>query len=183
MIEIVIKNFGSENTQNRINLEIKKADLYEIDVDKENRNILFLTIASLCDRYQGDILLNNLSIKSEKIVKRYLQKHTLIISDNNFLFSDLTVRENISIISKLWSTADLSEMVLEVFNFQDIAYLKAKDITEQQSRMLSLSRIVSCPSHFWLINKEVLPEEKKDKEIIDNAMNIRIKQNGAIVIL
>jgi ABC-type transport system involved in cytochrome c biogenesis ATPase subunit len=61
---------------------------------------------------------------------------------------------------------------------------KAKYINEQQKAMLNLTKLTACPSYMWFIDKKLLKDlSEENLYIINNIINIRIKQGGICMIL
>lgn len=161
-----------------------KAEVIEKKIDSKNLLRLFNILALQKDiDFVGDIYLNNLSFKKEKLVRNYLQKHSLFL-DDFFIQKELSVVENIKLFSSLWNKSKLEDSVLSAFFLENVRNEKAKNLTLQQEMMLNLSKLVACPSYMWFINNKLLKNLDKDNMyIIRNIMNIRIKQGGICLIL
>jgi ABC-type transport system involved in cytochrome c biogenesis ATPase subunit len=190
MLQLEFRNFQSKNEpQEQINLLINKAQKYDLSPSTFNKNDIILACSSLNENYNGQILLNNQNIKHCKYAKQYLQKHTLFIADNQCHFPNLTVKQNVQIFSFYWSKKDISESAICGIGLQNLANEKAKNLNDEQKTMLSLSRLLACPSHFWVINKTALYTQNnqelsdENQKILNNIFDIRTKQNGAILIL
>jgi ABC-type transport system involved in cytochrome c biogenesis ATPase subunit len=190
MLQLEFVNFQSKNeTQEQINLLINKAQKYSLPSSTFNQNDIMLACSGLNENYNGQILLNNQNIKHCKYAKHYLQKHTLFITDNACYLPTLTVKQNVQIFSYYWNKRDISESAICGIGLQEVVNEKAQNLTEEQKTLLSLSRLLACPSHMWIIKKEALYTKnqeqlsEKSQQILDNIFTIRTKQNGAILVL
>lgn len=167
----------------------KQAEVVEKNLDNLSLKSLIKIISSDLNCYQksnffdGDIYLNNISFKNDVLVQQYIQKHSLFLFDF-FVQEELTVAENINLFSSLWRQKELEKITLSAFFLDEIQNQKTKHINQQQKAMLNLTKLTACPAYMWFIDKKLLQHlSEENLYIINNIINIRIKQGGICLIL
>ena len=129
-----------------------------------------------------DIFVNGFSIKDDVMVAKYLQQNCLILNKNMFLDNNLTVYDNIKIISLMYCGYNLADACLSSFMIKDLANMKAGLLTNEDRNMVILSYTVCCPAIIWIIDSSLIQEISKNKlEIVENAIKIRLKHGGSIL--
>ena len=129
-----------------------------------------------------DIVVNGFSVKNDKMVTKYLQQNCLILSKNAFLDTNLSVYDNIKIVSVMYSGYNLADAFLSSFNIKELADKKVSELTNEERKIVILSYTVCCPAIIWLIDDVLFKNLSNDKlEIIENAIKIRLKHGGAVL--
>ena len=170
-------------------LHIHEAGKYEIELNnKISKSLFYQILSGLNNKYvkkmDEDILLNGISIKKDKIVSKFIQKNAVFLKKNTFLYEDLTLRKNLKIISLMYKGFDLSNATIHSFMFQDIADKKVQELTQKEKQLAILSYVVCCPALIWVIDNELLENlDEKQQFLFENAVKIRIKQGGIILVL
>lgn len=130
-----------------------------------------------------DIFLNDFSVKNDYFAKRFLQQNTLILDQNMLLIDNLTVKENLKIVSLMFLGYDLSNACLSSFLIKDIKDKKVSNLTINQKKMLILSYTICYSLIIWFIDCKLLDRLSKDElSIFDNAVKIRVKHGGIVLI-
>ena len=132
-----------------------------------------------------------MNIRDNKDVRRYLQKHALLISSKSCLYEKFTISEYVKVVSTLWSNNNLTKAVITGFNLEDLQHKYIYELDVEIKRVLLLSRLLTCPSHLWIIDNDIFINSftkvsylsNENAEIINNIFDIRIKQGGAILLL
>lgn len=133
---------------------------------------------------EQDIILNGFSIKKDRAIMRYLQQNSLILDKNMFLDESLTVKENIKIVSLMFAGYDLSEACLSAFSIKTIANRAVGTLQKSLRQMVILSYLVCCPSIIWIIDNELLTGlSKNELEFFENAVKIRVKHGGVVIVV
>ena len=66
---------------------------------------------------------------------------------------------------------------------KEIENRKIKFLTQNQQKMVYLASTIACPSIIWFIDIRLVENlSNEQKYYVNNAMNIRIKHGGAVVI-
>ena len=100
MLQIEFRNFQSKKeSQDSVNLIVNQAKKYTLITSTFNQNDIMLACSNVINSYNGQVLLNNKDIQHCENSRKYLQKHTLFITDSECYFSNLTVRQNIQFFS------------------------------------------------------------------------------------
>ena len=167
---------------------INKSGRYELKLNNDLNFDEFSFFISSCKRIsvknETDICLNDFSIKNDKMVKKYLQQNCLILSNKSFINDNLSVNENIRIVSLLFTGYDLSNACVSSFGMQNIANNKVKILTDAQKNMMILSYTVCCPSIIWIINKSLLScLFENELGFFENAVKIRVKHGGIVLLI
>jgi hypothetical protein len=123
LLELKINNFFETN------VVINEAKKYEVKLKNGlkfrdlacffsaiNRSKIYKKIYK-----EQDIVLNSFSIKKDRAVMRFLQQNSLILDKNMFLDGSLTVKENIKIVTFMFTGYDLSEACLSSCAIKTIA--------------------------------------------------------------
>ncbi len=131
-----------------------------------------------------NIFLNDFSVKNDYLAKRFLQQNTLILEQNMLLIDNLTVKENLKIVSLMFLGYDLSDACLSSFLIKDIKDKKVCNLTINQKKMLILSYTVCSSLIIWFIDCKLLNGLSKDElSIFENAVKIRVKHGGIVLIV
>ena len=186
LLELKINNFFETN------VVINEAKKYEVKLKNGlkfrdlacffsaiNRSKIYKKIYK-----EQDIVLNSFSIKKDRAVMRFLQQNSLILDKNMFLDGSLTVKENIKIVSFMFTGYDLSEACLSSFSIKTIANKAVGTLQKSLRQMVILSYLVCCPSIIWVIDNELLTGlSKNELEFFENAVKIRIKHGGVVMVV
>ena len=131
-----------------------------------------------------DIILNGYSIKNDRTVKKYLQQNCLIIDENVCLLQRLSTKDNLKLVSILFSGFDLSHACLSAFSLKNIENVEIHNLTQNQKQMIILAYTICCPSIIWIIKNTLLKGLDNDElALFNNTMNIRIKHGGVAIIV
>ena len=173
------------------NLTIREAKKYIVKL-KKNKNLSDLAkiffnidcISYLNKTNNCDVIVNSSSIKTDKNARVYIQQNSLLLTDKTFLDTNLTLRENIKIVSLIYAGYDLSNASIASFSLTDIADKKIKTFTQEQRNMAILSYTIACPAIFWIIDGKILKTiSEANRYIFNNTVNIRTRHGGAILII
>ena len=167
-------------------LIITEAKKYELKMKKglnfDDIASIFSAIKKLSQNDDKDIILNGFSIKNDKIVAKYLQQNCLILGKNAFLDANLSVYDNIKIVSIMYAGYNLADACLSSFNIKELADKKVYELTNEEQKIVILSYTVCCPAIIWLIDNALLEKLSKDKfKIVENAISIRLKHGGVVL--
>ena len=192
------KNINSFQLENQlINIEfngffendliINEAKSYNVKLTKNISFNDFAKILSCVENIKGnyDIKINGLSIKDDKLAKKYIQNNPLILKEDFiFLHQNLSLKDNVKIASLLHCGYDLSNATISSFSMKDFENVKTFYLTKEQKNMAILSYCVSCPSILWVIDNSLLDNlSKQNREIFDNTLKIRLKHGGAVLFI
>lgn len=179
-----VEKFSKYLDNNAFSFFLDNAKVQNVYTTRENIKFFYDVIFGKSNNYYGDIFLQNINIRREKIALSYLQKFTLFITDKIPIFLDWTVEENMSFYSDLWCKENLSAAGLLAMNLIDKKDTLGKDLTLEEKQLLNLSRLIVCPTHLWFLEYNLIANlSDENKKIIDNAIDIRIKNQGAVVML
>ena len=201
MEKVISKNNNSQknneqyNTENTLTMTIsgfsvkpiiiKEAKSYTLKTNSNNsKNVFFNAITGNIIDFNGDIMLDDFSVKKYRFVRKYLKQNCLCLTKNTYLDENLTLRQNLKIVSLLYSVFDLSDASISSFLMKEFADTKIKNLTQQQKNLAILSYTVCCPAIIWVIDEELLVGiDEKQKEIFNNALKIRTKHGGIAIIV
>ena len=65
-----------------------------------NKSALILAISGINKNFSGDIKVDGVSIKNNRYIAKYLQSSSLILTQQTFLHPNLTLQQNLKIISR-----------------------------------------------------------------------------------
>ena len=167
-------------------LQIVKAGKYAVKLKKGlsfNEFALYISGLILPQKNE-DILVNKISLKVSKDVRKYLQQNSLILSKNTFLNQEATLYQYLSSVSLMYSGYNLASAGLSSFLLNDIKNKKISYLTKNEKHLAILTNTIVCPSLIWFIeNKLVEHLSKEANNIFQNAVNIRIKHGGVCIFL
>lgn len=182
-ITIEIKGFFEKD------VVINEAKRYDLTLKNTSFHDFSLIVSSLKKinkkDFNKDILINNLSIKNDRIARRYLQQNCLILSfDYAYLNENLSLLDNIKVVSLLFTGFDLSQASLSSFGLKELENEKLKNLTEEQKKLYVLSYCVACPEIIWIVDEKLLQDLSKESiELFDNAVKIRTKHGGVVLVI
>lgn len=117
--ENLVKRFGDFTAIDRINLKIKKGEIYcLLGPNGAGKTTTIRVICGLLGITEGDVLVNDVSIRDHPIkVKSFLG----YMPQYHCLYEDLTVVENIRFYAKMFLMKEgLSERIREILDFVDL---------------------------------------------------------------
>lgn len=164
---------------------IKEAKSYTLKTkNNHDKRVFFNAITGNVLDFNGDILVDDFSTKNTYFVRKYLKQNCLCLTKNTYLNNNLTLKQNLKIISLTYSAFDLSDASISSFLMKELANTKIKNLTTQQKNLAILSYTVCCPAIIWVIDNELLAGiDIKQKEIFNNALKIRTKHGGIAIIV
>lgn len=190
MLPLKIEDFSTIGSKSfSVTIESGKSSV--VKTSRANINGLICVIAGITgdSDYHGNMFLNGINIRNDRYARDYLKKHTLSITGRSLMIGSLTVKENIQTISRLWSGHDLSDATISAFDLSEIKNKFIHELSDEDKIMMTLTPMIACPSHFWIINASDTFQNPKyqlsDKklEIVNNVMQIRLKQFGSALIM
>lgn len=182
-LKIEIKGFFKND------ISITDAKVYEVEL-KDNLNFNYLSniitsLNKLKKNDDKDILINDFSMKNTYIARKYLQQNCLILTKNSLFFDEnLSVEDNIKVVSYMFTGFDLSQATASSFNIKDVIKTKVKDLSSENKKLLLLSYCVACPEIIWFVDYKLLEDlSKEGLELFQNAVKIRVKHGGVVFIV
>ena len=149
-----------------------------------NKKDLILAISGINTNFSGDIKVDGISIKNNKYIAKYLQSSSLILTQQTFLHPNLTLWQNLKIISLMYANYDLSQATMSSFSMKDFANTKIKNLSKNKKQLAILSLSVACPAMLWVVDKSLLSGLTKEETALwENVVKIRTKHGGAIVLM
>lgn len=182
-INFFVEDFFIKTSEFKININGDFAKIENIFCNKEEFYNLLNVLNSFVSKYNGIIKMNNINFNKSNIIKSYLQKHSLFITDN-FAFNDnLSIVNNLSMQSKFWSGIDLSNEAIISLNLFSIITKNILELSKQEINLLNLSKLIYCNSHIWFIPFNICENIPNfAKELLNNIFEIRVKQGGLILL-
>ena len=164
---------------------IKEAKSYNLKTkNNHEKQVFFNAITGNITDFNGDILVDDFSVKNSRFVKKYLKQNCLCLTENAYLDKNLTLKQNLQVISLIYSAFDLSNASISSFLMKEFANTEIKKLTKQQKNLAILSYTVCCPAIIWVIDNELLVNiDEEQKEIFNNALKIRTKHGGVAIIV
>ena len=176
-LNIKITAFGKEQ------LEIVEAKTYKYLIDNDKKKTFLNALSYLCTDKNIDVKYDNFSYKSNKIYARDFQSNSLFLSYPPCIDERLTPKQQLRVFSFLHAGYDLSEAAIMSFGLKEIENTKIKFLTQNQQKMVYLASTIACPSILWFIDVRLVENLSNDqKYYVNNAMSIRLKHGGAVVI-
>ena len=149
-----------------------------------NKKDLILAISGINTNFSGDIKVDGISIKNNRYIAKYLQSSSLILTQQTFLHPNLTLWQNLKIISLMYANYDLSQATMSSFSMKDFANTKIKNLSKNKKQLAILSLSVACPAMLWVVDKSLLSGLTKEETALwENVVKIRTKHGGAIVLM
>lgn len=169
------------------NIKIDKADAYRLQLKNKNafNALIDVCLGRKVSNKDYDIKINDASSKEHFIIRKYLQQNCLILMRKNlFCDKNISVKENIKIVSQLYSGFDLSDACISSFILEDVKNESVNKLSTTRQDLMLLSYVVCCPAIIWIIDDKLLNElNEKEKSIFENAVKIRKKHGGVILIV
>ena len=163
-------------------LTIHEAKVYNTEC--LHKKDLILAISGINKNFSGDIKVDGVSIKNNRYIAKYLQSSSLILTQQTFLHPNLTLRQNLKIISLMYANYDLSQATMSSFSMKEFANTKIKNLPKNKKQLAILSLSVACPAMLWFIDKSLLScLTKEETALWENVVKIRTKHGGAIVLM
>ena len=149
-----------------------------------NKNALILAISGINEKFSGDVKVNDISIKNNRYIAKYLQSSSLFLTPQTFLHPNLTLWQNLKIISLMYANYDLSQATMSSFSMKEFANTKIKNLPKNKKQLAILSLSVACPAMLWVVDKSLLSGlTKEEMALWENVVKIRTKHGGAIVLM
>ncbi|MBQ7552638.1 MAG: ATP-binding cassette domain-containing protein [Rickettsiales bacterium] len=149
-----------------------------------NKKDLILAISGINKNFSGDIKVDGISIKNNRYIAKYLQSSSLILTQQTFLHPNLTLQQNLKIISLMYANYDLSQATMSSFSMKEFANTKIKNLPKNKKQLAVLSLSVACPAMLWVVDKSLLSGlTKEEMALWENVVKIRTKHGGAIVLM
>ena len=176
-LNIKITAFGKER------LEIVEAKTYKYLIEDKKKKEFLDALSYLLTSKNVEVKYDNFSYKNNKIYARDFQSNSLFLSYPPCIDDNLTPKQQLKVFSLMHAGYDLSEAAIMSYGLKDIENTKIKYLTQNQQKMVYLASTIACPSILWFIDVRLVENLSNDqKYYINNAMSIRIKHGGAVVI-
>jgi ABC-type transport system involved in cytochrome c biogenesis ATPase subunit len=176
-LNIKITAFGKER------LEIVEAKTYKYLIEDKKKREFLDALSSLTISENVEVKYDNFSYKSNKIYAQDFQSNSLFLSYPPCIDERLTPKQQLKVFSLLHAGYDLSEAAIMSYGLKDIENTKIKYLTQNQQKMVYLASTIACPSIIWFIDVRLVENLSNDqKYYVNNAMSIRLKHGGAVVI-
>lgn len=176
-LNIKITAFGKEQ------LEIVEAKTYKYLIEDNKKKEFLDALSSLSTSKNVDVKYDNFSYKSSEVYAKDFQNNSLFLSYPPCIDDNLTPKQQLKVFSLMHAGYDLSEAAIMSFGLKEIENRKIKFLTQNQQKMVYLASTIACPSIIWFIDIRLVENlSNEQKYYVNNAMNIRIKHGGAVVI-
>ena len=176
-LNIKITAFGKEK------LEIVKAKTYKYLIEDKKKKEFLDALSSLSVSKNVDVEYDNFSYKRNKIYAKDFQNNSLFLSYPPCIDDNLTPKQQLKVFSLMHAGYDLSEAAIMSYGLKDIKNTKIKYLTQNQQKMVYLASTIACPSIIWFIDIRLVENlSNEQKYYVNNAMSIRLKHGGAVVI-
>ena len=176
-LHIEIKAFDKEP------LKIVEAKTYKYLIDNDKKKTFLNALSYLCTDKNVDVKYDDFSFKYDKIYAQDFQSNSLFLSYPPCIDERLTPKQQLRVFSLLHAGYDLSEAAIMSYGLKDIENTKIKYLTQNQQKMVYLASTIACPSIIWFIDVRLVENLSNDqKYYVNNAMSIRLKHGGAVVI-
>ena len=176
-LNIKITAFGKER------LEIVEAKTYKYLIEDNKKKEFLDALSSLSTSKNVDVKYDNFSYKSSEVYAKDFQNNSLFLSYPPCIDDNLTPKQQLKVFSLMHAGYDLSEAAIMSFGLKEIENRKIKFLTQNQQKMVYLASTIACPSIIWFIDIRLVENlSNEQKYYVNNAMNIRIKHGGAVVI-
>ncbi|MBR1429376.1 MAG: hypothetical protein IJ590_03935 [Rickettsiales bacterium] len=164
-------------------LEIVEAKTYKYLIEDKKKKEFLDALSYLLTSKNVEVKYDNFSYKNNKIYARDFQSNSLFLSYPPCIDDNLTPKQQLKVFSLMHAGYDLSEAAIMSYGLKDIENTKIKYLTQNQQKMVYLASTIACPSILWFIDVRLVENLSNDqKYYINNAMSIRIKHGGAVVI-
>ena len=176
-LNIKLTAFGKER------LEIVEAKTYKYLIEDNKKKEFLDALSSLSTSKNVDVKYDNFSYKSSEVYAKDFQNNSLFLSYPPCIDDNLTPKQQLKVFSLMHAGYDLSEAAIMSFGLKEIENRKIKFLTQNQQKMVYLASTIACPSIIWFIDVRLVENLSNDqKYYVNNAMSIRIKHGGAVVI-
>ena len=176
-LNIKITAFGKEK------LEIVNAKTYKYLIEDKKKKEFLDALSSLSASKNVDVEYDNVSYKKNKIYAQDFQNNSLFLSYPPCIDDNLTPKQQLKVFSLMHAGYDLSEAAIMSYGLKDIENTKIKYLTQNQQKMVYLASTIACPSIIWFIDIRLVENLSNDQRYyVNNAMSIRLKHGGAVVI-
>lgn len=164
-------------------LKIVEAKTYKYLIENSKKKTFLNALSYLCTDKNVDVKYDNFSYKDNKIYSKDFQSNSLFLSYPPCIDEHLTPKQQLQVFSFLHAGYDLSEAAIMSFGLKEIENTKIKFLTQNQQKMVYLASTIACPSIIWFIDIRLVENLSNDqKYYVNNAMSIRLKHGGAVVI-
>ena len=176
-LNIKITAFGKER------LGIVEAKTYKYLIENSKKKTFLDALSYLLTDKQVEVKYDNFSYKSNKIYAKDFQSNSLFLSYPPCIDERLTPKQQLKVFSLMHAGYDLSDAAIMSFGLKEIENTKIKYLTQNQQKMVYLASTIACPSIIWFIDVRLVENLSNDqKYYVNNAMSIRLKHGGAVVI-
>lgn len=116
-------------------------------------------------------------------IREYFNADLQFIGHKNFLKPELTVVENLQFYTKLHDSEILIPAALKVFELNDIANEKVKNLSAGWQKKVMLSKLICCPATIWLLDEPSSNLDKEAKEKLYGLIVTKIKDGQGLVVM
>lgn len=186
----ICKTYENEESEiealDNINFEINKGEIVVIvGPSGSGKTTLLNLLAGLDKPDSGSIIVNeeNICNLKERHLNKYRKNDIGLVFYAYNLMVDTTVIENIKIASVLSKSSKEIDVLLKKIGLLDKAYIKAKNLTNEEKRRLTIARALSKNPSIILCDESLMQFDIRGaKQIIKLFKNLSKKEKKVIII-
>lgn len=120
----------------------------------------------------------------EKILPAFYADRPLVswLGHLDAIKGSLSVRQNLLFYAKVWSVKqNIYNEAIKKLSFEKFLDFPASWLSAGERRRLSMIRLLFCPAKIWILDEPSTFLDKYNRSILENIMDLHIKNDGAIV--
>ncbi|HLD76908.1 MAG TPA: heme ABC exporter ATP-binding protein CcmA [Rickettsiales bacterium] len=104
------------------------------------------------------------------------------LGHKNFLKQELSVFENLKFYADLTDSKILIPSALKIFDLEEFANKKIKELSNGWQKRVMLAKLVACPATIWILDEPTINLDSQGKKIFCDLVKTKIANQGMAII-
>ncbi len=104
------------------------------------------------------------------------------IGHKNFLKQELSAIENLEFYAALTDSQMLVTSALKVFDVEEFAHKKVKELSAGMQKKVMLAKLVCCPATIWILDEPTTNLDNIGKKILCDLIARKLENKGIVIV-